>query len=132
MVFTWVDFETSSYGEYQFPAWAEVVGWMMSMTSVMAIPAFIAWKVCTSDQEDTLWEVRCACIVYIYLCQLSASSLSMVAADAVFYEFSPLISVFTCTVYFYVCHFSPLTKVVHVADSGSSSFSLYIYMYNVI
>lgn len=59
MVFTWVDFAPSSYGVYKFPMWAEVVGWMMSMTSVMAIPVFIAWKVCTSDQQDTLWEVRC-------------------------------------------------------------------------
>ncbi|KAK2180985.1 hypothetical protein NP493_418g00000 [Ridgeia piscesae] len=56
MVFTWVDFVPSSYGEYTFPLWAEVVGWIMSMTSVSAIPIFIAWKVCTAEQEDTLWE----------------------------------------------------------------------------
>ena len=67
MVFTWVDFVPSSYGDYTFPLWAEVVGWIMSMTSVSAIPIFIAWKVCTADQEDTLWEVCCMLYVKVLL-----------------------------------------------------------------
>ena len=41
MVFTWVDYTPSAYGHYAFPVWADTVGWLITMTSVAAIP-FVA------------------------------------------------------------------------------------------
>lgn len=57
MIFTWVDYKPSYYGDYPYPAWADAMGWMMSMTSVAAIPVVMVYTLCTSDVEGTLWEV---------------------------------------------------------------------------
>ncbi|KAK3106826.1 hypothetical protein FSP39_000767 [Pinctada imbricata] len=38
MIFTWVDFKPSSYNTYVFPGWADGVGFMLSIMSILAIP----------------------------------------------------------------------------------------------
>lgn len=56
MIFTWVDYTPSSYADYAYPAWADAMGWMMSMTSVAAIPVVMVYKVCTTEKKGTLWQ----------------------------------------------------------------------------
>lgn len=41
MLFTWIDYEPSDYGGYTFPVWADSLGWILSMTSVSAIPIVV-------------------------------------------------------------------------------------------
>lgn len=45
MLFTWIDFKPTKYADITFPLWADIVGVMISLTSIMAIPAVMIWKV---------------------------------------------------------------------------------------
>lgn len=70
MIFTWVDYVPSHYGDYHYPAWADAMGWMMSMTSVSAIPIVMIYQICKHrSQYSSLWEVS-----YLFL-SLPLSSL---------------------------------------------------------
>lgn len=55
MVFTWVDYTPSSYGQYNFPKWADVLGWMITMTSVAAIPAVMIITILRHGKRDGSW-----------------------------------------------------------------------------
>ena len=57
MIFTWIDYTPSSYGSYKFPVWADVLGWMMTMSSVVAIPIVMVIKYIMADKQDSFWEV---------------------------------------------------------------------------
>ncbi|CAD5125246.1 DgyrCDS13488 [Dimorphilus gyrociliatus] len=61
ILFTWIDYTPSNYGTYKFPAWADTLGWMMSMTSVMAIPIVALYKIVRtkSRNNETLWQKIC-------------------------------------------------------------------------
>lgn len=65
MFFTWIDFKPSTYGDYKYPAWADAMGWMMTMTSVLAIPIVMLIQIFRADKEETLWLVCCVYCVYI-------------------------------------------------------------------
>ena len=56
MLFTWIDYQPSSYNDYAFPIWADVLGWMMTMSSVVAIPVVMLYKIFTCD-EGSFFEV---------------------------------------------------------------------------
>ncbi|CAL1540559.1 unnamed protein product [Lymnaea stagnalis] len=45
LIFTWVDFHPTSYGDYMFPVWAEGIGIIITLTSVLAIPVVAFYKV---------------------------------------------------------------------------------------
>ncbi|KAK7068348.1 hypothetical protein SK128_002873, partial [Halocaridina rubra] len=45
LVFTWIDLKPASYGDYEFPAWANGVGWLLSFSSVILIPAVAVYKI---------------------------------------------------------------------------------------
>ena len=55
MIFTWIDYTPSQYGDYHFPAWADVLGWMFTMTSVMAIPVVMVVQVCRAPKKESIW-----------------------------------------------------------------------------
>jgi solute carrier family 6 amino acid transporter-like protein 5/7/9/14 len=38
MIFTWSDVKRSSYADYVFPIWADLLGWFMSMLSLLPMP----------------------------------------------------------------------------------------------
>ena len=59
MIFTWIDYVPSKYGDYHFPMWADMMGWMMTMSSVCAIPIVIVLKICFAEKVGSLWEVKC-------------------------------------------------------------------------
>ncbi|KAG7165430.1 Sodium- and chloride-dependent glycine transporter 1-like 1 [Homarus americanus] len=48
LIFSWIDYVPARYGDYQFPVWANVVGWMLSFSSVTLIPIVAIYKI--------LWE----------------------------------------------------------------------------
>lgn len=56
MVFTWIDYQPSSYGDYNYPAWADVLGWMITMTSVAAIPVVAIFKIVTAEKKESFIE----------------------------------------------------------------------------
>ncbi|KAK2164414.1 hypothetical protein NP493_1414g01000 [Ridgeia piscesae] len=39
LVFSWVDYKPTTYGLYTYPAWAEAIGWLMTLTVVVALIA---------------------------------------------------------------------------------------------
>ncbi|XP_076065864.1 sodium- and chloride-dependent glycine transporter 1-like isoform X1 [Oratosquilla oratoria] len=45
LVFTWIDFKPARYGDYEFPFWANAVGWGLSFVSVMMIPIVAIVKI---------------------------------------------------------------------------------------
>ena len=49
---TWVDYDGNTYGEYEFPAWANAVGWMITFSSVILIPIVAIIKI--YNEEGTL------------------------------------------------------------------------------
>ena len=55
MIFSWVKY-TDMEGE-AFPEWADVLGWLMTLTVVVAIIAGMIFTVLTSDGDD-LAQVR--------------------------------------------------------------------------
>ncbi len=59
MVFTWIDYSPSMYGDYHYPVWADVLGWFITMTSVLAIPLVMVIQIFRAEKEDTLWLTIC-------------------------------------------------------------------------
>ncbi|KAL4228840.1 hypothetical protein ACF0H5_011881 [Mactra antiquata] len=45
LVFTWIDFKPSQYNTVVFPAWADGLGWLISMSSILAIPTVMIYKI---------------------------------------------------------------------------------------
>ncbi|CAH1797534.1 unnamed protein product [Owenia fusiformis] len=57
MTFTWIDFKPSNYDDYKFPVWADILGWLMSLSTILPIPMFAIYKVYTLDIKMSIWEV---------------------------------------------------------------------------
>ena len=49
-VFTFVDYEPSTYGKYQYPGWADAVGWILAC--VVIAPIFIGMGYRLYEEED--------------------------------------------------------------------------------
>lgn len=45
LVFTWIDFVPARYGDYEFPTWANAIGWVLSFSSVSLIPLVAIYKI---------------------------------------------------------------------------------------
>ena len=56
MIFTWVDYTPSKYGDYHFPAWADALGWMFTMTSVCAIPVVMIIQIARTNKKGSIIE----------------------------------------------------------------------------
>jgi len=52
LVFTWVDYNGNSYGDYQFPVWANILGWLITFSSISFIPLVALIKL--TYEEGTL------------------------------------------------------------------------------
>ncbi|XP_063402684.1 sodium-dependent proline transporter-like [Mytilus trossulus] len=48
-VFTFVDYESSTYGDYKFPGWADGIGWFLAVMMVIPIPIVILYKIGYAD-----------------------------------------------------------------------------------
>ena len=56
-IFVVVGFKPTTYGAYVFPWWADGLGWCISLTAILAIPAVAICKVCTSYTHLSLIQV---------------------------------------------------------------------------
>uniref|UniRef100_V5ICV2 Putative sodium-neurotransmitter symporter n=1 Tax=Ixodes ricinus TaxID=34613 RepID=V5ICV2_IXORI len=45
LVFSWISMPVTKYGDYVYPSWATAVGYLLSFTSVSAIPAVAIFKI---------------------------------------------------------------------------------------
>jgi len=52
LVFSWVDFIPSKYNNYVFPMWAEGIGFVITLMSVMAIPIVAGYKIYMAMKES--------------------------------------------------------------------------------
>ncbi|XP_070554247.1 sodium-dependent proline transporter-like [Ptychodera flava] len=41
MIFSFVKYSPASYGDYEFPGWAEAVGWILAASSMVTLPVFM-------------------------------------------------------------------------------------------
>ena len=51
MFFTMLNYSGAKYGSYVFPSWANVLGWTLSLSSVLAVPAVAAYKLFVNGQS---------------------------------------------------------------------------------
>ena len=42
---TLIQWEGISLGDYKYPAWAEVIGWLVALMSMLLIPGFAIYEV---------------------------------------------------------------------------------------
>ncbi len=57
IIFSWADYHPARYGDdYKYPMWADIIGWLMSVFTIMWIPIVAIYKLCR--EEGTLTEVR--------------------------------------------------------------------------
>lgn len=61
LIFTWVDFDPTKYGDYTFPIWAEVIGIMITFCSILAIPVVAFYKVMKNLGKESLLKVSGVC-----------------------------------------------------------------------
>ena len=56
-MFTCADFSRSSYGDYTFPAWCDVVGWCITLTEVLCVPLFAIYQLYKAGTNITFKKV---------------------------------------------------------------------------
>jgi len=80
LIFTWVDFKPTRYNEIEFPGWADGVGWMISLTSIMAIPTVMVYKIIVLKRQRgfSIIEVGSLCVY---------NGIRVVEAILLFYKF---------------------------------------------
>ena len=55
IIFSWADYSGAVYGEhYRYPMWADILGWFMSICSIIWIPVAAVYKLWR--EEGTLWQ----------------------------------------------------------------------------
>ncbi|KAL4226537.1 hypothetical protein ACF0H5_014522 [Mactra antiquata] len=54
LIFAWIDYSSVTYGDYIYPGWVDVIGWLLAIVSVIFIPAVMIYKLCKEDEGDTL------------------------------------------------------------------------------
>ena len=55
MVVSWVDFSMARYGDYVYPDWANLLGWLISLSSSIVILAYITYRIVM--EEGSLLQV---------------------------------------------------------------------------
>ncbi|KAK3863344.1 hypothetical protein Pcinc_030881 [Petrolisthes cinctipes] len=53
LIFTFIDYSPSTYGKYQYPVWADVLGWLISFSCIGAVPVRAAWLM--AGKSGPLW-----------------------------------------------------------------------------
>lgn len=57
-LFSLIEYSPAKYDAYTYPAWAEALGWMMALLSILIIPVVMIYKINKEDEEDSLLEVH--------------------------------------------------------------------------
>ncbi|KAK2163610.1 hypothetical protein LSH36_76g00075 [Paralvinella palmiformis] len=59
LLFTWIDYTPARYGDdYKFPPWADAIGWMMTISSVIWIPIVAGYKIWKEGDGSFIERVR--------------------------------------------------------------------------
>lgn len=58
IVASFIDYQPLHYGTYDYPAWADVVGWLLTLLILLQIPAWAIYAVVTQRKGGSLLEVR--------------------------------------------------------------------------
>ncbi|KAL8566526.1 hypothetical protein ACOMHN_009740 [Nucella lapillus] len=58
LIFTCVNFNATKYADYPFPGWADVIGLMLTLSSILAIPGVALFKVLMEKRTNggSLWQ----------------------------------------------------------------------------
>ncbi|KAH9496362.1 Sodium- and chloride-dependent glycine transporter 2 [Bulinus truncatus] len=66
-IFMFIDYKGSTYGDYTYPGWADAMGWLMTMASVIAIPIVMIYKISREKEGETIWQkIRLLCLPSVY------------------------------------------------------------------
>ncbi|CAM1329462.1 SLC6A7 (predicted) [Pycnogonum litorale] len=57
LFFNWYKYTPATYGTYIYPMWAQSLGWMMALVSVLMIPGFAIYQLFKAKQKGMDW--RC-------------------------------------------------------------------------
>jgi hypothetical protein len=49
MIFSLVQYERIRLPDYEYPLWAELIGWMLALSSMLCIPVYAVWKWVTTE-----------------------------------------------------------------------------------
>ena len=52
-MFTFIDYEASTYGDYVFPGWADGIGWFLACLVISPIFIVLFYKLATEDDMDS-------------------------------------------------------------------------------
>lgn len=52
-----VDYKPSTYDKYTYPTWADVIGWLMALACVVAIPIVMVVKISGEKEGRNIWQV---------------------------------------------------------------------------
>ena len=58
LLFTFLDFKRSSYGDYKYPLYADVIGWIIALAEIGCIPAVALYKIFKADSNLSIIQVR--------------------------------------------------------------------------
>ena len=56
-IFTFVDYESSTYGDYLYPVWADAIGWLLAVVVISPIFIFFFIMLGKDDSNDTVLNV---------------------------------------------------------------------------
>ena len=57
ILFSWMDYKPVTLGSYDYPVWADVLGFFMSVTIVISIPAYAVYAIWSED--GSFLQVQC-------------------------------------------------------------------------
>ena len=57
-MFAWIDYSPVRYGDYVYPNWADALGWLMAISSVIFIPAIMIKMIYKEDEASGIIGVR--------------------------------------------------------------------------
>ncbi|XP_059162587.1 sodium- and chloride-dependent glycine transporter 2-like [Physella acuta] len=55
-LYIFIDYEGSTYDDYTYPHWADIMGWMMTVVGVVAIPIVMAYKISIERRRKRIWQ----------------------------------------------------------------------------
>jgi solute carrier family 6 amino acid transporter-like protein 5/7/9/14 len=60
IIFYFVFYSAASYNGEKYPLWAEIIGWMTSLLSVLCVPGFAIYQTfCHPKAKGSIWERIC-------------------------------------------------------------------------
>ncbi|BFZ09127.1 hypothetical protein BsWGS_12166 [Bradybaena similaris] len=66
-IFMFVDYKPSTYDKYTYPTWADVIGWLMTLGCVVAIPIVMVVKISSEKEGKNIWQKICLlCLPTVY------------------------------------------------------------------